>query len=657
MRESIAFEGGALLLESKNSVGEMGHRIAKHVYASDNGYMLEKSTYYILDAQGNVMSTYERVINSEEESVSFAQTEKHIFGSSRLGMNSESIPMLGSQNNSYSMELVNHRIGERSYELSNHLGNVLSVISDKIISHDDNDDDEIDWLVADIRQSTDYSPFGVVLNERNFTPPPTLVTVPDIITVYETDFESPTVTTSGATTTIDGWSHWSSLTTIFLDNSATQRLKVVSVHGAAGAHQYLAVTPGVTHTLTVKVDKGTAPLVNILVFYNCPNITSNSGSPYALVAASSNGVYTLTFTSTTGYIFVQMRQMGTFYLDDITITKAGTSTIALSNDYRYAFNGMEKDDELKGEGNSYDFGARMLDPRLGRWLTIDPLYMKYSAHSPYHFALNSPIMFNDPNGEDAVVTIGEPDGNNIRTITITSTVYITGKGLSSADIKELKDQWEYNYGNNRLFEGVDKDGVKYHLEVKVNFVDATSANNPGVSAPVKDFINNGMNKSVSSKVKGDKDINGKPSGIEYGENVVQTGWGGRNVTRTNSSQAWINDKEDPIYTIMHEVWHLLGLSDRYDAKFGKPRVPHPGYEYDPVKVIGYIMGGTGYELGQANIDAMIQSCLNILNDPNNKMGNLFTIYKSIINDKALDDLDPNKKKAIIEKEKGDDPPE
>jgi hypothetical protein len=35
-------------------------------------------------------------------------------------------------------------------------------------------------------------------------------------------------------------------------------------------------------------------------------------------------------------------------------------------DYRYGFNGMEKDDEVKnGKGNSYDFGARMYDSRLG----------------------------------------------------------------------------------------------------------------------------------------------------------------------------------------------------------------------------------------------------------------------------------------------------
>src|SRR5690606_28578426 len=33
-------------------------------------------------------------------------------------------------------------------------------------------------------------------------------------------------------------------------------------------------------------------------------------------------------------------------------------------EYRYGFNGMEKDDEIKGTGNSLDFGARIYDPRL-----------------------------------------------------------------------------------------------------------------------------------------------------------------------------------------------------------------------------------------------------------------------------------------------------
>lgn len=35
-----------------------------------------------------------------------------------------------------------------------------------------------------------------------------------------------------------------------------------------------------------------------------------------------------------------------------------------SDNYRYGFNGKEKDDELKGEGNSYNFEARIYDSRV-----------------------------------------------------------------------------------------------------------------------------------------------------------------------------------------------------------------------------------------------------------------------------------------------------
>ena len=46
--------------------------------------------------------------------------------------------------------------------------------------------------------------------------------------------------------------------------------------------------------------------------------------------------------------------------------------------YRYGFNGKEKDDEVKGSGNSYDFGGRNIyDSRTGRFNSIDPLYRKF----------------------------------------------------------------------------------------------------------------------------------------------------------------------------------------------------------------------------------------------------------------------------------------
>ena len=58
---------------------------------------------------------------------------------------------------------------------------------------------------------------------------------------------------------------------------------------------------------------------------------------------------------------------------------------------------------MKGSGNSYDFGARIYDPRLGRWLSLDPLASKYPALSPYNFVADNPIMYIDPDGRKIVV--------------------------------------------------------------------------------------------------------------------------------------------------------------------------------------------------------------------------------------------------------------
>ena len=69
-----------------------------------------------------------------------------------------------------------------------------------------------------------------------------------------------------------------------------------------------------------------------------------------------------------------------------------------SNSYRYGFNGKEKDSEIKGEGNSYDFGARMLDPRVGRWFAVDKMRMKAPDWSPYRFGFDNPLRYKDADG-------------------------------------------------------------------------------------------------------------------------------------------------------------------------------------------------------------------------------------------------------------------
>jgi RHS repeat-associated protein len=62
-----------------------------------------------------------------------------------------------------------------------------------------------------------------------------------------------------------------------------------------------------------------------------------------------------------------------------------------SGEYRYGFQGQEKDDEVKGEGNSLNYTFRMHDPRVGRFFTRDPMEKSYPWNSPYAFSENRVI--------------------------------------------------------------------------------------------------------------------------------------------------------------------------------------------------------------------------------------------------------------------------
>jgi RHS repeat-associated protein len=231
----------------------MGNRIAKHVYL-DNTFAelsLEKSTYYVRDASGNTMAVYEKTYDLVEEQTSYLLTERHIYGSSRLGMDTEHIEMLDAEPLTTNTD---HRtLGLKQYELSNHLGNVLSVISDIKLPVLAEDGTTIISYTAVVVSATDYSAFGVALYGRT----------------------------------------WS------------------------------------------------------------------------------------------------------------------------SDSYRYGFNGKEKDNEGMGGGNqTYDYGFRIYNPSLGKFLSVDPLFTSYPWYTPYQFAGNAPIWAIDMDGLEQAVVVRWYDQNN-----------------------------------------------------------------------------------------------------------------------------------------------------------------------------------------------------------------------------------------------------
>ena len=63
----------------------------------------------------------------------------------------------------------------------------------------------------------------------------------------------------------------------------------------------------------------------------------------------------------------------------------------VGGEYRYGFQAQERDDEIKGAGMSYNYEYRMHDPRIGRFLSLDPLSPDYPWNSPYAFSENRVI--------------------------------------------------------------------------------------------------------------------------------------------------------------------------------------------------------------------------------------------------------------------------
>ncbi len=87
-----------------------------------------------------------------------------------------------------------------------------------------------------------------------------------------------------------------------------------------------------------------------------------------------------------------------------------------TDSYRYGFNGKEKDDEVKGEGAQYDYGFRIYDPRIGKFLSEDPLTASYPWYTPYQFAGNKPISSIDIDGLEDVyyaITFDEQGSSKI----------------------------------------------------------------------------------------------------------------------------------------------------------------------------------------------------------------------------------------------------
>lgn len=292
--------------------------------------------------------------------------------------------------------VINQRIlGEKLFELGDHLGNVKEVITDRTL---------IDVTVDEYTLAEDFTVSPTSCGDAGtwyFNP---VGTTTAVVEDYDVDGDNDDLTVSHP--------------------SSTNFLAFLSI----------ATVPSETYTVSYDV------LNQTTTWLKARAQSCSGGGNLGLLDGTGTGSYSYTFTATTTqtklFWAAQGTGGGTFTLGNISVTGAGDlfgdfdseellvllpDVVSYSDyypygmempnrhgslaDYRYAFNGMEADNEVSGDGNSLDFGARMYDPRLGRWKTVDPKFYLQPAWSPYKSMLDNPIIYTDPKGETEYLTI------------------------------------------------------------------------------------------------------------------------------------------------------------------------------------------------------------------------------------------------------------
>jgi RHS repeat-associated protein len=205
-----------------------------------------------------------------------------------------------------------------------------------------------------------------------------------------------------------------------------------------------------------------------------------------------------------------------------------------SENYRYGFNGKENDKDISEGGQ--DYGMRIYDARLGRFLSVDPLQVKYPSLSPYLYAINNPIVMIDREGADAKISITyNKDGIGI--IKVQTVVHVT------AAVKGATEDWRVKTYNSYVggvynSQTVNVEGKVWNIEYDIKYV---------------------YDKSFdATKLKeGENLMEVDPKTSKYGSNRTHV-----NGVRNNTGKMAPEHRKDK-KVMYHETGHFIGFEDQY----------------------------------------------------------------------------------------------
>jgi len=201
--------------------------------------------------------------------------------------------------------------------------------------------------------------------------------------------------------------------------------------GGNGSPVYTALNsflPNIDSTPTTGKPKA---YLNWMLLDNQFNYVSGNGQSGAIPVGNPNVLNTLATNiklQHSGYLYIWVSnetQNWSVFFDNLSIadysgpmleethfypfglTMAGISDKAVKTQYaqnKYRYNGKELQNQEFSDGTGleeYDYGARMQDPQLGRWMRPDPLSDESTSSSDYAYVNDNPIRYIDPDGRSS----------------------------------------------------------------------------------------------------------------------------------------------------------------------------------------------------------------------------------------------------------------